>query len=533
MFGFAGVVVVVLGLVGSFLISLQRIDGRVTSIATDSLPGLELSSRALEQTLNLRVLMLRQVVAADLAEVKDLDQQSNTLFERTSGTLGEYEHTISQSEDRKQFDAARAAFERYRTVNRAVRALALEGKTAEARTLINQQGVPSYQAFEDAMQTVANWNAASARASADSSMAIMRSARATTLAIATLAVCGAVIAGVFITRSISRVVRRVADSINDGSAQVTAAAGQVSASGQVLAEGSTEQAASIEETSASLEELSSMTKRNADNAAQAKDIASQTRAAADHGAADVEEMKRAMDAIKTSSAGISKIIKTIDEIAFQTNILALNAAVEAARAGEAGMGFAVVAEEVRHLAQRSAESARETATKIEEAIENGERGAIISEKVAASLSDIVGKARRVDELVAEIATASQEQSQGIAQVNTAVSQMDKVTQTNASSAEESAAAAEELSAQAIAMRENVEELQRLVRATTATTTRESTRHESSKPSLHLPKPEELKAMSNGRNGHSLPAPPARNGAANGSPPRSTLIATNQDSHWRG
>jgi methyl-accepting chemotaxis protein len=197
------------------------------------------------------------------------------------------------------------------------------------------------------------------------------------------------------------------------------------------------------------------------------------------------------------------------------------------------MGFAVVAEEVRHLAQRSAESARETATKIEEAIENGERGAIISEKVAASLSDIVGKARRVDELVAEIATASQEQSQGIAQVNTAVSQMDKVTQTNASSAEESAAAAEELSAQAIAMRENVEELQRLVRATTATTTRESTRHESSKPSLHLPKPEELKAMSNGRNGHSLPAPPARNGAANGSPPRSTLIATNQDSHWRG
>ena len=176
----------------------------------------------------------------------------------------------------------------------------------------------------------------------------------------------------------------------------------------------------------------------------------------------MEEMKRAMDAIKGASDDISKIIKTIDEIAFQTNILALNAAVEAARAGEAGMGFAVVAEEVRNLAQRSAQSAKETAGKIEDSVKKSEHGVQICGKVAQSLSAIVGKARQVDTLVAEIAQASKEQTQGIEQVNTAVSQMDKVTQSNAAGAEESAAAAEELSAQAVVLQESVAELRALV-----------------------------------------------------------------------
>jgi methyl-accepting chemotaxis protein len=176
----------------------------------------------------------------------------------------------------------------------------------------------------------------------------------------------------------------------------------------------------------------------------------------------MNEMREAMDAIKTSSNDIAKIIKTIDEIAFQTNILALNAAVEAARAGEAGAGFAVVAEEVRALAQRSANSAKETASKIEVAIKNGEHGVVISSKVAEALLVIVEKARKVDELVAEIATASQEQNQGISQINTAVSQMDKVTQSNAASAEETAAAAEELSAQSVSLKEIVGQLHQMI-----------------------------------------------------------------------
>ncbi len=265
-----------------------------------------------------------------------------------------------------------------------------------------------------------------------------------------------------IARSITRPLQVITGGLSDGAEQVSAAAGQVSGSAQSLAEGASEQAASLEETSASIEELTSMTRRNSDSASEAKKIAAETRAAADAGAGDMERMKGAMDAIKLSSGEIAKIVKTIDEIAFQTNILALNAAVEAARAGEAGMGFAVVAEEVRALAQRSAQAAKESAGKIEDSVSKSENGVAISAKVAESLQQIVDRARRVDALVAEIATASQEQTQGIGQVNTAVSQMDQVTQSNAGAAEESAAAAEELSAQATQLRSIVQELGLLV-----------------------------------------------------------------------
>jgi methyl-accepting chemotaxis protein len=293
------------------------------------------------------------------------------------------------------------------------------------------------------------------------------SAQAATLKkITIIAVAAGVISalslGLLISRGINRTLRKVCGDLNAGAEQTASAAGQVSSASQTLAEGASEQAASLEETSSSLEEISSMTKRNAASATQAKELAGQTRAAADNGATDMEEMKRAMDAIKSSSDGISKIIRTIDDIAFQTNILALNAAVEAARAGEAGMGFAVVAEEVRNLAQRSAESAKETASRIEDSVTRSAHGVAICNKVAVTLGEIVGKARQVDTLVAEIALASNEQTQGIEQVNTAVSQMDKVTQSNAAGAEESAAAAEQLNAQAVVLQDSVAGLLALV-----------------------------------------------------------------------
>ena len=205
-----------------------------------------------------------------------------------------------------------------------------------------------------------------------------------------------------------------------------------------------------------------MIKRNADSSGRAKGIANQTRTAADTGAADMQTMAAAMEAIKTASSNIGKIIKTIDEIAFQTNILALNAAVEAARAGEAGLGFAVVAEEVRSLAQRSAQAARETAEKIEDSIAKSGHGAQISGKVAGSLHQIVTRAREVDELVAEIATASTEQSQGLAQVLNAVTQMDGVTQSNAASAEESAAATMDMNKEVELLRAAIDDLRGLL-----------------------------------------------------------------------
>jgi methyl-accepting chemotaxis protein len=252
----------------------------------------------------------------------------------------------------------------------------------------------------------------------------------------------------FTARGINRAIRGVTDSLIAGSDQIVSAAGQVSGSSQSLAAGASEQAASIEETSASVEELSSMTRRNAQSAGEAKGLAQSTRQSADDSSASVDKLNVAMGELKTSSAEVAKIVKTIDEIAFQTNILALNAAVEAARAGEAGMGFAVVAEEVRSLAQRSASAAKETAEKIEKALTKSEEGARISEEVSRNLGGIIEQVRKLDALVSEIATASNEQTQGIEQVNSAVGQIDKVTQSNAAAAEESASAAEEMNAQA-------------------------------------------------------------------------------------
>ena len=201
-----------------------------------------------------------------------------------------------------------------------------------------------------------------------------------------------------------------------------------------------------------------MAKRNADHAQRAKDIARSTRTTAETGTAEVAAMNEAMAAIKTSSDGIAKIIKTIDEIAFQTNILALNAAVEAARAGEAGMGFAVVAEEVRALAQRSATAARETADKIDDSVTKSHHGAAVCAKVAAHLHEIATKTREVDELIAEIATASTEQTQGIAQVNTAIGEMDRVVQAGAARAQEGAGVAEELTNRSSQLQQTVDEL---------------------------------------------------------------------------
>jgi methyl-accepting chemotaxis protein len=263
--------------------------------------------------------------------------------------------------------------------------------------------------------------------------------------------CGIVLA-VFITRSITAPIRRAVEALTDAVNQTAAAAGQISAGSQSLAEGASEQAASLEETSASLEEISSRTSRNAESASRAEALAAEARTAADDGTAQVKEMIAAMAQIKASAGQTSKIIKTIDEIAFQTNILALNAAVEAARAGEAGMGFAVVAEEVRALAQRSAQAAKETAEKIQTAVESSGKGAETSARVETCLDTIAARIRKVNELVVEVNSSSRDQNQGIAQVNTAVSQMDKVTQSNAANAEEAASATEELTAQAEQLR---------------------------------------------------------------------------------
>ncbi len=273
-------------------------------------------------------------------------------------------------------------------------------------------------------------------------------------------VCALVILG--LVRSIVRPIESVVQALAVGADETSTAAEQVASASQTLAEGASEQAASLEETRASLEQMAALTRRNSEASEQVKEFGSKARAAGDHAAHDMQAMSAAMDEIQTSSAEIAKIIQTIDEIAFQTNILALNAAVEAARAGEAGAGFAVVAEEVRGLAHRCATAAKETETKIESSSHKSARGVELSGKVAQSLQEIVTQSRHVDDLATEVAQGSRELSSGIDQVSQAVTQMDEVTQSNAASAEESAGASEELNAQADALKDAVRTLKRLV-----------------------------------------------------------------------
>lgn len=460
--GFAAPLTAIMIFAGVFFYSLSNINRHVMSITAANVPGLVLGNSAIQEALGYRVLTMQHIISTDQAEMKEIDAKCAALAEAAVATLKKYEATIAENEDRQTFAKITPALQAYQVIAGQVRRLSAEGRQAEAVALMKTHGADAFESYRAAVEALVRYNEQAATGSTTAIATTMAASRTLAGLVAAAALALSLGAAFIISRTVNTTIRRVSNSLDDTSAQVTSASSQVSGASQSLAEGASEQAASLEETSASIEELASMTKRNAESAEQTKDLSTQTRLAADTCAADMQAMNAAMDEIKTSSSDISKIIKTIDEIAFQTNILALNAAVEAARAGEAGMGFAVVAEEVRNLAQRSAQSAKETAEKIEVAISKSEHGVRISGKVGESLTLIVEKARKVDALIAEIATASHEQSQGINQVNTTVSQMDKVTQSNASNAEETAAAAEELSAQAVAMQDAVADLRRLV-----------------------------------------------------------------------
>jgi methyl-accepting chemotaxis protein len=462
--GFA-ILLVLTGALGTFaylrLVHLRTVS---TTVTQDALPTITAVTqiRALVQANVINTYQHALTSNEDSARFDLIEKEMKAGSATLTEIYKKLDTLVVTAEDKAALADILAARSKYTTLRGEILKKSRELPADGMDTLITGQLIPLYNNYIGAIDVLVKRKSAEGEhASTVVDASVLLGTRLIIAGVATALLLGLGVAWL-ISRRISRTLSGIAGEMADGSAEVASAAGQVSKSSQDLASGASQQAASLEETSASLEEISSMTKRNADAAAQAKGLANQTRSAAETGAGDVNDMNLAMDAIKASSGNIAKIIKTIDEIAFQTNILALNAAVEAARAGEAGAGFAVVAEEVRALAQRSATAAKETADKIEDAITKSEHGATISSKVATSLSEIVDKARKVDGLIGEIAQASQEQSAGIGQVLTAVTQMDRVTQTNAAAAEEGAAAAEELNAQAQMMDRAVADLKTLV-----------------------------------------------------------------------
>jgi methyl-accepting chemotaxis protein len=282
------------------------------------------------------------------------------------------------------------------------------------------------------------------------------------LIIAIVGIASGIVLAILIVRSIVGPLTKINNNLRDGAEQVAAASEELSSASQQLAEGSSEQASSLEETSATLDESNSMLQQTADNTSRATEISHIAAEASEKGSNQMKEMMSSMTQIRDSSGELSKIIKVIDDIAFQTNLLSLNAAVEAARAGEAGAGFAVVAEEVRNLAQRSAKAAQDTTEIIEKNVKMSASGVTVAQKVQEALQEINTQSSELSKLIDQINSASREQTQGISQINQAVSQMEQVTQQNAANAEETASSSEEMSAQAESLNEIVSRLNEMI-----------------------------------------------------------------------
>ena len=331
--------------------------------------------------------------------------------------------------------------------------------------------------------------------------AMLASAQQTRTSISILGILAVVIGialATLIVRGIVLRLKRVSHQVQEGAEQVSTAANQVSSSSQSQASGASQQASSLEETASALEEMATMTRQNACNASEADRLMQTANGTASRANQSMNALTQSMDRISQASQKTSNIMKTIDEIAFQTNLLALNAAVEAARAGEAGAGFAVVADEVRTLALRAAEAAKETAGLIEGTIEKVDDGCQLVSKTNKDFEEVIQSIGKIGELLSEIASACDQQARGVDQINTAVTEMDGVTQQNAASAEEGASASEELRSQALQLEVVVDEMLAMVGGKGRGKSKNSTQPNQHKAVAEIPLPRLTTANPDGK-----------------------------------
>lgn len=429
--------------------NLSSLNRTLDYMINDPIPGIVRIARLRTGLGNLRNRMLAHSVASDSGRKASLHAEILRLREDFSKEYVEYGKTVTSAEDKDLFSKAG---QDYLQLNRSF----------DSHSDYESRVEPLAASLAQHLDGMVDLNGRNATESAKAAIDGAGSGRSLiVLLLLTCLACGGGLSW-WVIRGVNGTLSEVSSTLREGSRQVAGASHEISSASQTLARGASQQAASIEEISASMEEMTAMTKRNSENSEEAKSTIEETVMRVEKSNLALDDMVASMAAIQASSEKVAKINKTIDEIAFQTNILALNAAVEAARAGEAGMGFAVVADEVRNLAQRSALAAKDTSALIEEAIANSHLGASKLEQVSSRIRGISEIAGRVKTLVGEVNEASKQQSLGINQVSSAVNQLNTATQSAAAGAEESAAASEELSAQAKSVDGLVDQLEALV-----------------------------------------------------------------------
>jgi len=413
---------------------------------------------------NMRMAM-RGVSIFALTHKSPMVEKSRAIFESGAADVRKLIQQMEASDlteqDRAALGAIRTAVDQWAEAFRSFAQMSADGQPEEASDYALKNITPLMDTLQK--NTAAFGQANSVRRDTAIAAAAAAVERNRLIAVVLIALALVITAGGFVVvLGLARTLKGVSESLAAGADQVAHAAAQVSSSGQALAQGASKSAATLQETFASAQEINSMAMRNAESSRNAAGLVERSAAKFTQTNQALEEMVVAMGEINASGQKISKIIKVIDEIAFQTNILALNAAVEAARAGEAGMGFAVVADEVRNLAQRSAQAAKDTALLIEESIAKSGGGKARVDRVAEAIREITNDASEVKTLVDEVSSGSQEQARGIEKMRQAFTEMERAGQSTAATAEESAAAAGQLTAQSQSLSDVGEQLRTLV-----------------------------------------------------------------------